>query len=173
MWYAIKSTTKEFTRHVSAIKIKEITEKLDPLIWKKYFKFCVVRNPWDLCVSRFFWRKNGKLKEEKKDKSFEHMIEKLNNKNKYLNHRKNIYQINGEYICDFHIKYENLLSDLKVAFEIMGIKKYDIEKFPHINGNTRNREIHYSRYYNSKTKDIVAKIYKDDIKKFKYEFEKF
>ena len=25
----------------------------------------------------------------------------------------------------------------------------------------------------SKTKDIVAKIYKDDIKKFKYEFEKF
>ena len=46
--------TDLFVSHMNANKIKN---KLGNNIFNNYFKFCVVRNPWDLMVSSYYWRK--------------------------------------------------------------------------------------------------------------------
>ena len=34
-------------------------------IWKSYFKFTFIRNPYEIQVSRYFWNKKGKDKTKK------------------------------------------------------------------------------------------------------------
>jgi len=37
---------------------KEIKEKIGESIWKNYFKFCVIRNPFDKLVSEFYFERS-------------------------------------------------------------------------------------------------------------------
>ena len=45
-----------FFNHMSA---ELIAKKIGKKIWKKYFKFAIVRNPYDMVVSRYFWNKKN------------------------------------------------------------------------------------------------------------------
>lgn len=170
-------------RHVSCSEVKKILDNIDTKIWNTYFKFCVVRNPWDLCVSRFFWieialKKNDLTKNVRL--KFKDMIEKAydtfknKNKDKYFAIEKpeEIYKLDGKYICDFHIKYENLKDDIKTVCEKCNIENYDLKNLLNLKSGIRDKSIHYSYYYNDYLKNIVAEIYKDDIEKFNYTFEK-
>lgn len=157
----------ELKRHVPCIKARQILNKIDKNIWRTYFKFCVVRNPWDICVSLYFWRKRDGIN---RDVSFEEMINKLG---KTLSIRQDTYKINDKYICDFHIKYENLYNGIKKVCNLCNIKNYDLNNLTNNKSGYRDKSYHYSEFYNDSTKDIVANLYKSDIKKFKYEFEKF
>ena len=66
-------------------------------------------------------------------------------------------------MVDFIGKIENIKSDSEKIFKIIGIK----EELPHLNKKNHKR---YQEYYSSKTKRIVEKIYKEDIKTFHYDF---
>jgi hypothetical protein len=41
-----------FFNHCSA---RMVRNRIDPDIWRSYFKFCVERNPWDKAVSAYYW----------------------------------------------------------------------------------------------------------------------
>jgi len=163
------SIRNETKRHVPCYKAKNILNKIDKKIWNNYFKFCVVRNPWDLCVSYFFYRKRDGIN---RDNSFEEMIEKLDDGINKINTRQDLYKLNGKYVCNFYIKFENLKNGLIKVCDICNIKDYDLNNLTNNKSNYRDRSIHYSNFYNNKTKDKVASLYADDIKKFDYEFEK-
>uniref|UniRef100_A0A6C0J6C8 Uncharacterized protein n=1 Tax=viral metagenome TaxID=1070528 RepID=A0A6C0J6C8_9ZZZZ len=51
----------------------ENIKKVFPDIFDSYFKFCVVRNPYDRIVSRYFW--DLKINEIKKNLSFKEYLE--------------------------------------------------------------------------------------------------
>ena len=163
---------KQNKEHVSCLKAKDILNKIDKEIWPNYFKFCVVRNPWDTCVSNFMWRKRDN---NNKELNFESFLEKLQTENSGFSTRQDVYKLKGEkgkYVCDFHIKYENLKEDLKKALEICKIPNFNLDNLPYCKANFRDKSIHYSKYYNDKTKKIVEKLYSDDIKYFGYKFER-
>jgi hypothetical protein len=45
-----------FYNHMTAENIRSL---IDGEVWRKYFKFCFERNPWDKAVSLYFWRTRG------------------------------------------------------------------------------------------------------------------
>ena len=160
----------EKKRSCEAEKIIKITNNINKNIWKEYFKFTSIRNPWDKMVSCYFYFKNEKRKEEK-TKNFIDFIEWRYEK--YLNEGSMIsYTIKKEFICDYHIRYENFKNDLKHVFNILNINLSKFEYFPEINKNIqyKKEKKDYRKFYNNYTRDLVEKIYKNKIDYFKYEF---
>ena len=156
-------------RHVPAADVRMLLSEIDPAIWPNYFKFTTVRNPWDLCVSRYFYHKNY-FKVKGSFKEFIFNMYNIFKKNK-ANVSYPYYRINKKYVCDYYIKQENLIEGIKEVCERCGIKDYDLNKIPKMNTNFRPKNLHYSQMYNGNLKDMVYTVYKDDIEKFNYKFE--
>jgi len=143
----------------------EIKEKLSEMIFQTYFKFCIVRNPWDREVSRYEYIKQ--------DKDHENHMHCLRGFNEYLfkfdddefdavnyNHLK----LNDEIAMDYIIKFENFQEDFNTACDKIGISR---RKLPHENKTSHK---HYTEYYDNETRQIVAENYAKDIEYFGYKF---
>ena len=171
----------------------QIKEHIGKSVWDEYFKFTIVRNPYDLAVSRYFWNwsrpKKKITKEITKNKIKIHMVQPssyirlikkcFSNKNKTFadtikyfdkqwKNTKYYFYDNGNPICDFYIRYENLDEDYKKVCEKLGIP---YEKLPRIKVKQRTEKKHYSTYYTDKAKKRVSKIFRKEIIYFNYKFE--
>lgn len=145
---------------------------------KKYgkfnFSFTIVRNPWDWCVSWYFFRRDRALRriQNPKDKgkfSLEYNQYVLSEFEKgfdyFIETTQLLQQCNKTTGVDYIIKLENINTDIKVI-----ANKFDITcPIPVINQSRRDRD--YKLYYNTKTKDMVYKKFKDDINTFNYVFD--
>ena len=161
-----------------------------PKKFKEYFKFTVVRNPWDWLVSRYFWnRDRPDFPNHQKlfDYPFEEFIDRLYcnttalgggdiykgetlNKNEpwleeALKSQVSRISIEGEIAVDFIIRFENLQKDFDKACEMTGITK---RKLPH---KFKTKHKHYSAYYTPESKRMVEEKYYEDIVEFDYQFE--
>ena len=130
---------------------------------KEFFKFSVVRNPWDRAVSYYFYL----VTKQNYKKTFGLFCNDY-----YL--REDSYQLkqklllNKRSVLDFIIRFENLEEDFKIAMSKMGIQDFaQLEKLDHNTGR-RNRD--YRPHYNERTKNIVADLCEWEIKKFGYKF---
>lgn len=47
-----------YSRHAN---LKSVRRQLGEELWKRYFKFSIVRNPWDLVVSQYHWATRRKV----------------------------------------------------------------------------------------------------------------
>lgn len=183
--------------------------------WNKYFKFSIVRNPWDRLLSWYLWierdtflydwssstpfqgysvpyewgmhgghpevrpdwYKSLKPGFEKfvfsikstKDKSDFNLVESKRNaaKGKWVASQLTwLKNSRGVVPLDFIGKFENLENDFKKICQKLNLEEDPLPKAKVL----RNRP-HYSYFYDKNTKDKVAKLYKDDIEYFGYEFE--
>lgn len=171
----------------------EIRKRVGEKIWNEYFKFTIVRNPYDLMVSRYFWhwsRPEKKLSKELVPRKIKvHMVQpssyirllkrffKLRNKTfaetmKYFDRQwKNTnyyFDKRGKPICDFYIRYENLDQDYR---EICKKIKIPYEPLPKIKVKQRRNKRHYSFYYDDKTRKRVSKLFEKELSYFNYGFE--
>lgn len=137
---------------------KEIKKIIGDEKFNNYIKFCVVRNPYDKMVSRYFWD----LKNNKTNKNFDEYCQTANVSNLIL------YTINDKSVCDFIIRYENLEEDIIKLCEILGIKDYNIQDLP--NHKTSSRDRDYRTYYNENTRRVVYENHKDEFLLYNYEF---
>ena len=144
---------------------KEIKNDIPNNIWNSYLKFCVVRNPWDVMVSRYYWDNRGG---KNIHTNFNKYIKNFNNNQQ---NNWNIYTINNKPICDYYIRYDNLKEDIIKLCNILGIKNYNINHLPNHKNNIRIEKKHYSYYYNDFTKNIVYKNNKNEIDFHKFNFE--
>lgn len=127
--------------------------------WEEYFKFSVVRNPWDMMVSWYKWRK---LKCNYRD-----YLVNYNLHTQYVSTTKAsdyLLDDDNKLQVDFVCRFENLQTDFETVCKKIGIK--DV-KLPHKN-KTNNK--HYTEYYDDETKQIVAEKYAKDIEYFGYKF---
>lgn len=169
---------KKATGHTYAIWYK----KFDSKKFDKFFKFALVRNPWDRLVSAFFYLQEGGM--NKKDKNFsDKYLKKHNNfKNfvlsledekyrqlilswvhfipqyKFVFHKDNL-------LVDYIGKYENLEQSYNFIRKKLGINKNKkLEK------HNASEHKPYYEYYNDKMIDIIYSMYEEDIKRFNYTF---
>jgi chondroitin 4-sulfotransferase 11 len=157
-WWQISPHTK----HLSArqIRIQAGEEK-----WAKYFKFSLVRNPWDRVVSMFatgWWMSDDRQPDA--EAAFEFFIQNL------APHPHEMYSslmysdiINEN--LDMTIRYEALQQGFDMVCEA-------INKPTMLLGRAEARErLHYSTYYTDTTRRLVGKLFKKDIEDYQYIFE--
>ena len=134
---------------------KDIKRDLGDEKFNKFLKFCVVRNPYDKMVSRYFW-----------DRS------KLSFKDYVKSHHCNnlgIHTIDSKSVCDYFIKYENLEEDIKKLCEKLKIHSYDLTLLPNHKSKSRKENKHWSEYYDDEIKKIVYEKHKKEFKLFGYD----
>jgi hypothetical protein len=147
--------TDIWKNHISA---KEIKKHLGKDKFNKYFKFAVIRNPYDVIVSSYYYW-------EKTDLKFEDYA-----KTKIVDNLSRCC-INNKSVCDYYIRYENLLEDIVNVCKILNIDNYDINDLPkHKSDTLRPKNIHYRDYYDDETRIKVYENHKDIFEKFGYEF---
>ena len=151
-----------FEQHIAASQIKN---KIPEDVWNNYFKFCFERNPYDKMVSMYWYR----LHTKKIQGSFKEFC---------LNCEKGIYKfpnssilylINDKIAVDFIGRYEFLNDDFQKICNRIGLPfKLELTK---LKSQIRRKDIHYSAYYDSETKEIVRNHYSKEIKLLGYKFE--
>lgn len=153
-----------FQAHDDINIVKKI---IPPEIFKSYFKFSFVRNPWARLVSEYeYIRKEKNHHRHKKvmKMDFQTYI-------RYQARRFDAHQINmlADRNCillmDFIGKFENLNNDWGFVCEKIGIP---FLLLPHEN---RNKQVDYRSYYSDDEKNLVKKLWQRDIEAFDYSFE--
>jgi len=153
-------------QHLTANELKMMI----PYIYKQYYKFSIVRNPYDKLLSEYYWNpsinigyKNGKSKKDFLKK----VIEIVQNK-KYFNDIYNdhfIPQYNflffkNKLLVNQLFKYE----DLEWVSNFLKKKLKITRNFPYLNKNDINKE-----GWNDDEKEIIYNLYKNDFLYFGYQ----
>jgi hypothetical protein len=128
-----------------------------------YGIFTLERNPWDKCVSQYYFFRD-KIGKVSKDLSFSKFLRGFGNLP--IDHPRYI-EAAGAII----IKWEEMNQQLPYLFDSYGIK-FDLEAFKGYNLKSGIRkDEHYSHLYNDKDVEYVREAFKWEIENLKYEFE--
>ena len=170
--------------HMSAAKIRD---QIGASLWDSYFKFTVIRNPFDKLVSGFYMQEKRirnytitqklgviarKLIGKAHSKDYivgDTEIERFRNwiKNGGAMLDRDKYLIDG-YICiDFFIRYEDLEVGIKHVCDKLGIP-FESENIPLLKSGIRNKQFTINEFYDPETIHIVNKLYEFELKYFGY-----
>jgi len=138
---------------------------------KNYFKFAFVRNPWDRVVSCYHKQvvpKNNPHFTECWDKGFDYFVAFIASQDLTRSdiHIKLQTSLIPRKDLDFIGRFENFEEDLRYVLDTIGLSEAEIVH------KNRSDHQHYSEYYTKKTRAIIYKKYKKDIKNFGYTFER-
>tara|TARA_B110000503_G_C7037612_1_gene366820 strand:+ start:32 stop:709 length:678 start_codon:yes stop_codon:yes gene_type:complete len=151
---------KLFNSHSSVSKIQSI---LEPEIFNSYYKFAVIRNPFDRFVSRFLYYK--KIDKRMKHFEFKDFLEWDIKADRIVNKQHQfLLNLNNEIGVNKIIKFENLQDDFKSLSNLIGIKKNNLK---HLNF-TENTN--YKKFYDEYTKEKVLRYSQKDLSYFDYTF---
>ncbi|MFH1047607.1 MAG: sulfotransferase family 2 domain-containing protein, partial [Patescibacteria group bacterium] len=160
-----------------------VRERVGAAVWDSYYKLTVVRNPWDLMVSKYWWdvalAQRGSVSQAAADghvatanrpkqlglvsKIRKKMALRLGDFNGYVRQSVKVFGNttfyfwpDGGEVCDFYIRYENLNEDYRRAGERLGMP---VVELPRTKNKSRSDQQHYSEYYDTKTAKLVGEIF--------------
>lgn len=139
--------------------------------WPSYYKFAVVRNPWDRLVSQYMFFKVDPIGSLHRNlgpsESFPQFIKrKLGPIQGQLRFYLDFWLGDGmgNLLPDRIVRFENFVPELT---EVLNQFNIDVE-IPHLN---QIEKPHYSLFYDAESRDLVADKFRDDIEYFGYVFE--
>lgn len=161
--------------HYTPAELRELM----PDKYDSYFKFGLVRNPYDKLVSAYEYKRTetGNHHESKQTAKF--MRENFEDFEDYVfnydfeNPPHDVARKQHEFLCldgelqtDYLGRFENYRESLKEAFDLIGFE-FDFDFLPHVN-KTRSRD-RKRNYYNDKIAEKVYGIYQRDFQMFDYD----
>lgn len=123
--------------------------------WNEYFKFSIVRNPWDRLVSAYSRR--VKCNE---------LCSSVTFKDWFFEIRNEWWVVQSNWL-NSDLDHVGRFENLNLTYELICNKCNLKNKIQHIN---KTKHFHYSFYYNKEMIYLVEKICKKDINKFKYSY---
>jgi len=159
---------QRFFNHMQANALRE---ELGNDIWDEYFKFTVIRNPFDKMVSAFFHF-------EKHRKSDKYSSDKLTDVERFRNWvrsggkiiDKHIYSIAGKVAVDYVIRYENLKNDLAAVCQKLNLD-CDLNELPNLKAEFRDRSLPVKAFYDLETEQYVRRLYEFELQQFGYQLD--
>tara|TARA_R110002012_G_scaffold220618_1_gene392257 strand:+ start:8306 stop:9805 length:1500 start_codon:yes stop_codon:yes gene_type:complete len=152
-YHANKDNYKE--KHISASETREIVGHNR---WDSYFKFAIVRNPYDRIISAW---KRGFYEQSPSEDLYDFLL-----KYKPAKHENSsfIYSDIIDLPLDYIAKFENIEKEYQFIKD-----KFNLHlDLPNFEKSKRSKA--YQPYYNKKTKAIVTYWYRKDLKKYDYNF---
>ncbi|MCW8125943.1 sulfotransferase family 2 domain-containing protein [Microbulbifer halophilus] len=150
---------KRFSKHQPAAQVKEL---VGDETWNSYYKFCVVRNPWDRAISSYFWRN----RRSKSQQDLDAFIASSYLRKKHDN--SSIYLINDGIAVDRVCRFEQLDQELEEVRLHLGIP--EPLPLPKAKGDTRKDKRHYQEILTEAQRDEIARIFEKEIELFGYSF---
>lgn len=149
---------------VSHMSARALRSLLPYDLFNSYFKFCVVRNPWDRCVSRFTYKEPpvtfGEFLRQDED---------------HISQMQYIVDERGELLVDKVVRFERLTEGLKEVVEEIGLP-VRAEDLGHENRSRRKSEeggggkSYRDWYDDDELVDFVAQRDAETIEMFGYEY---
>jgi len=166
-------------------------------MYDDYFKFAIVRNPWDRTISMYRYLgdpQNESFATFMKDRF---MKEQWQERFWFVRPQSDfVYSEDGELMIDYLAHFETLNQDFKSVLEKIGLPE---QALPHVNksaspqaapklglikktlaGKTArhastdtktSQTKTYQEYYDQEMIDLVSRLYQKDIENFNYQFE--
>lgn len=136
-------------------------------IFNHYFKFSVVRNPYERLISHISWI-NGNWATKKqltKQQVSDFILNLSKNKNyntsKHLIPQNKFIYLGDNLMMDMVLRFETLEEDFDKLCNHLKIKKRLLLRM-------KSHHEHFENYYTEETKKIVYKIYQKDFELFEY-----
>jgi hypothetical protein len=158
--------------------LDEYLRIFEPEAILSYFKFTIVRNPWDRLVSAFHFLKSGGVNESDKKWS-EIELGKYDDFDSFVRgwvNSRNIWKSphfqpqyhyfldkGGRISLDFIGRFETLADDFAHIADRIGVRQ-------HLPASNSSNHLPYSEYYSDATKKIVSGTYLRDIAILNYLF---
>lgn len=142
-------------------------------LYRDYFKFAFIRNPWDRLVScwldkvikknAFNFSPKQYLQMQEFEKFIDYIAQKdLENSNRHYRLQSRLVNLD---CVDYLGRFENFESDLN---KIINVLQFGAVKIKKINKSPGRKN--YREYYNDRTILKVADMYCEDIRLFSYEY---
>ncbi|MEE4172641.1 MAG: sulfotransferase family 2 domain-containing protein [Xanthomonadales bacterium] len=147
--------------HMSAL---EIRDRLGSETWNAYLKFCVVRNPFDLLVSWFWFEHRDEVPPTDPVGAFREALAP-----RVPVPGRSAYRIDGEWCLDRYLRYENLEADIEALGLDLGLD-VDPERLPRLKSGIRDNTLPVAAYYDRPLVRRVREAYAPEIERFSYDF---
>lgn len=161
-----KPDNARFFHHMSANSIRKL---VGDKTWEQYYKFCVVRNPYDKLLSAFFYLD---IKNNNFNGSNKQLIDRFRNWVKVKAESivdRDKYVINSRVCMDDFIKTETIRSDLERVCNRIGVP-YEPDRVPRLKAGFRPPDISHHDYYDDHTDAIVRRYFAFEFELFGYPF---
>jgi hypothetical protein len=164
-------------QHLRATQIRQEVGTGD---FDRYFKFAFVRNPWDRMVSLYaYLTQTDRMPRQRirdflgisQDISFKAFVGAISESEihpHWEEQHKFVTDENGKLIVDFIGRYE----DLHQGYAYICQRLPRLQKNPSLPWRLYSRRGCYWPYYDDETREMVAEMYKEDRKLFRYSFPK-
>ena len=116
-----RKPVERYTEHSPAWQIRRM---IGPETWERYFTFTIVRNPFDRCLSRFYYSKNvEEMRGREKAWDFEDIDQYMRYNPGFINENWAMYTRADKVLVDFFVRYEHLEEDLAEASRRIGLER--------------------------------------------------
>lgn len=155
-----------YYNHMSASRIKALVGEK---IWNEYFKFCVIRNPYEKLISAFFHlvvRRNNIMASKEE---LIQLFKRWTRTEKGLMNDRDKYVIHNEICMDDFIRTENMLPDLERVCNHIGVP-FVPDELPRLKSGFKPPDVLLHEYFDKETDQIVRKHYAFEFETFGYPF---
>ena len=152
-------------KHKNANNAHQVT----PSQYQEYLKFTIVRNPWARVFSWYHnvirdavHRQNHGIDE---NCTLPEFLQRFAGKGMLQPQTYWIKDFSGDIPLDHILRFENLEAEYKQVAQKLNLPETELPS------KNKGRTQKYHEYYNSEARDLVSRLYREEIERFDYSFE--
>jgi hypothetical protein len=139
-----------------------IREQLGEALWDAYFKFAVIRDPFDKLLSGYFFQQRPEGSTKELVEGFRRWVREGGS---IID--RHTYTLGGEVCMDYFIRYERLDEGVQTVCRRLGVP-FDAARLPRLKAGFRERSIPLVEFYDRETVDRAMELYAFELDYFGY-----